>query len=263
MIDETVRRTIETRLQSAEQEYGVRVLYALESGSRACGFASPNSDYDVRFVYAHPRDWYLSLDVEDRRDVIECEVADGIDLNGWDLRKALKLFWKSNPSFVEWLQSPIVYRDHGAFAARARTLLPDIYSVEKGVHHYLNLADTHYRGYLKAQLVPLKTYFYALRPLLAIRWLERFQEPAPIEFDLLRELVADNRALNGEIGRLLARKQHGQEKEFIPAIPVLNDFIERELARFARYQPPVETHGEEMSTLNTLFRETLADLDIS
>ncbi|MCH2558356.1 MAG: nucleotidyltransferase domain-containing protein [Alcanivorax sp.] len=257
-IDPLVREEIMARLAAAEREHGVRILMAVESGSRAWGFPSPNSDYDVRFVYAHPRDWYLALDVEDRRDVIEYEITDDIDLNGWDVRKALKLFGKSNPSFVEWIQSPIVYRDESGFAERARALLPQVYAVDSGVFHYLSMADKNYRGYLKAQLVPLKKYFYALRPLLAIRWLERFRTPAPVEFDRLRALVADNTPVNKDIERLLARKQRSQEKEFVPAMPALNDFIEQELSRFSRYQAKGDAPaGGDSAALDAFFRDCL------
>ncbi|HCE38997.1 MAG: nucleotidyltransferase [Alcanivorax sp.] len=256
-IDGAVRGEILQRLRAAEQEHDVRVLLAVESGSRAWGFPSPNSDYDVRFIYARPRDWYLSLDVEDRRDVIEYDIVDDIDLNGWDLRKALKLLRKSNPSIVEWLRSPIVYRDDGDFAARARALLPEVYAVDKGVFHYLSMADKNYHGYLKAKLVPLKKYFYVLRPLLAIRWLERYRTPAPIEFEPLRALVADNEILDKEIGRLLARKQRSQEKEFVPVIPALNDFIEHELSRLSRYQAKADAPDGDLNALNTLFRHCM------
>ncbi|WP_345842527.1 nucleotidyltransferase domain-containing protein [Shewanella algae] len=93
MIDKTVREEILSWIKRAEKEHGVRVLYAIESGSRAWGFESPNSDYDVRFIYVHPKDWYLAVDLEDKRDVIEYPIVDEIDINGWDLRKALKLFF--------------------------------------------------------------------------------------------------------------------------------------------------------------------------
>lgn len=257
MISDDVGRDIARRLDAVEHEHGVRVLFAVESGSRAWGFPSPNSDYDVRFVYAHPRDWYLSLDVAERRDVIECGIADDIDLSGWDARKALTLLGKSNPSIVEWLGSPIVYRDDGVFADRARALLPDIYDVDKGVHHYLGMADKNYHGYLKAKLVPLKKYFYVLRPLLAIRWLERYRTPAPIEFESLRPLVADNESLNKDISRLLAKKQRSQEKEFVPAMPVLNEFIEQELSRLSRYQGKGPPAMGGLDALNALFRQCL------
>ncbi|HEX8604694.1 MAG TPA: nucleotidyltransferase domain-containing protein, partial [Pseudoduganella sp.] len=91
MIPEDIRQEIMRRLAAAEREHGVRILLAVESGSRAWGFASPNSDYDVRFIYAHPPDWYQAVDLEEKRDVIEYPIVDDIDLNGWDVRKALRL----------------------------------------------------------------------------------------------------------------------------------------------------------------------------
>ena len=94
----------------------MRVLLAVESGSRAWGFASPNSDYDARFIYSSAPDWYLSIDLEDKHDVIEYPIVDEIDLNGWDVRKALRLFARSNPAFVEWIQSPTIYLERGGFA---------------------------------------------------------------------------------------------------------------------------------------------------
>jgi predicted nucleotidyltransferase len=103
----------------------VRVLLAVESGSRAWGFESPNSDYDARFIYLHPPDWYVSVDLEEKRGVIEYPIVDEIDPNGWDLRKALRLFGKSNPAFVEWIQSPLIYLEVGSFADRVRSFGAD------------------------------------------------------------------------------------------------------------------------------------------
>ncbi len=130
-----VHAEILRRLLRAEEEHGVRILLAVESGSRAWGFASPNSDYDVRFIYAHPPAWYQAVDLEEKRDVIEYPIVDDIDLNGWDVRKALRLLWKSNPAFVEWAQSPIRYIVRGGFADAARALLPQVYSIESGMYH--------------------------------------------------------------------------------------------------------------------------------
>lgn len=182
MIPTDVRTEILRRMHAAEEEHGVRILLAVESGSRAWGFESPNSDYDARFIYANPRDWYLAVNLEEQRDVIEYPIVDDIDLNGWVLRKALWLFSKSNPAFVEWIQSPIIYSETGTFASSVRELLPSVYSCESGIYHYRSMAKTNYRGYLKADLVPLKKYFYVLRPLPAVRWLERYGSAAPIEF---------------------------------------------------------------------------------
>ena len=115
-----VRQEVRRRLDDLEREEAVRVLYACESGSRAWGFASTDSDYDVRFLYVRPRDWYLSIAA--RRDVIEQPIVDPYDVNGWDLRKALQLFRKSNPPLLEWLGSPIVYRERTSAAAALRRL---------------------------------------------------------------------------------------------------------------------------------------------
>jgi len=254
VIEKHIKEEILRRIKSTEQEHNVKVLFAIESGSRAWGFASPNSDYDVRFIYAHPQDWYLDINVEDKRDVIEYPIVDEIDINGWDVRKALKLFWKSNPAFVEWIQSPIVYVDDGLFANRIRELLSSIYAHEKGIYHYKHMAKTNYRGYLRKDEVPLKKYFYVLRPLLAIRWLEEKHEPAPIEFDVLRTLIQNDTDLNDEIEKLLARKKVSMEKDYIAQVPAINQFIESELLRLEDYADVPEREAKDMLVLNELFK---------
>ena len=256
-IDKEVRAEIMRRIKSAEQEHNVKILFAIESGSRAWGFASPNSDYDVRFIYAHPQDWYLDINVEAKRDVIEYPIVDEIDINGWDIRKALMLFWKSNPAFVEWIQSPIVYVDDGILAKRVLELLPSIYENEKGIYHYKHMAKTNYRGYLKKDLVPLKKYFYVLRPLLAIKWLEEKNEPAPIEFDILKTLINDNKSLAEEIEKLLIRKKASMEKDLIPQVPAINSFIETELKRLENYADVPEKKARDMRKLNKLFKQII------
>ena len=257
MIPKEVEKEIQQRLDVAEMDHGVKVLYAVESGSRAWGFASPNSDYDIRFIYVHPKDWYIAVDLEEKRDVIEYPIYDEIDISGWDIRKALRLFKKSNPSFVEWLLSPIVYRDDGMFAGTARDILDSEYSIEKGIYHYRSMAKTNYRGYLRKDEVPLKKYFYVLRPLLSIMWLEKYREPAPIEFAKLRQMVAKDKTLDEAITHLLERKKVALEKEVAPAIPVLNDFIQSELERLESYNETTEKGISNYSALNQLFHRTL------
>jgi predicted nucleotidyltransferase len=257
MIPEPVRLDILDRLKRAEAEHDIKVLLAVESGSRAWGFASPNSDYDARFIYLNRRDWYLSVSLEEQRDVIEYPIVDEIDINGWDLRKALRLFWKSNPAFVEWIQSPIVYAECGSFAQAVRAMLPEVYSCERGIHHYRSMAKTNYRGYLKADLVLLKKYFYVLRPLLAVRWLEKYGTAAPIEFDKLLTLIADQPALTGAIDALLERKRQSPEMGLSPQIPEIHGFIEDELERLEALKPARPERQELVSQLSRLFRTTL------
>jgi predicted nucleotidyltransferase len=157
---------------------------------------------------------------------------------------------------VEWLQSPIVYVDDNRFAAAARELLPEIYSLAKGIYHYRSMAKTNYRGYLKEDLVPIKKYFYVLRPLLAIRWLEQYRQPPPIEFHRLRELLSKH-PINDEIEQLLQRKKVSKEKEIASAITPLNDFIETELARLEKISCNDHTKERNIDKLNALFKVML------
>lgn len=257
VIPADVHAEIMRRLARAEEEHGVRILLAIESGSRAWGFASPNSDYDVRFIYAHAPRWYQAVDLEERRDVIEYAIVDDIDLNGWDVRKALRLFWKSNPAFVEWIQSPIRYIERGGFGDGARTLLPQVYSVESGMYHYRSMAKTNYRGYLRADRVPLKKYFYALRPLLSVLWLERYATPAPIEFQRLLHLIDDRPGLRADIDALLDRKRGAPEMGLGDAVPSINDFVEEQLARLEAMSPDPARQPGALPLLNTLFHAAL------
>ncbi|GAA3943844.1 nucleotidyltransferase domain-containing protein [Litoribacillus peritrichatus] len=254
MIKESIKQEIMARIKRAEQEYNVRVLYAVESGSRAWGFASENSDYDVRFIYAHPQDWYLTVDLEKKRDVIEYPIVDEIDINGWDVRKALQLMWKSNPAIVEWLKSPIVYRDDQIFAPMARNALEDLYSVEKGIYHYRNMAMNNYREHLNKETVTLKKYFYVLRALLSILWLEKYQSTAPIEFSALRSLISDRRALNQTIDELLVQKRSGQETEKAPPIPILTAFISEQLTRLEQLSKYADQSDQRVNRLNQIFQ---------
>ena len=254
-----IHAEIMTRLARTEREEGVRIVLAVESGSRAWGFHSPNSDYDVRFIYMRPADWYLAVDLEERRDVIEYKIVDDIDLNGWDLRKALRLFWKSNPAFMEWIQSPIRYMEDGAFAQGAREIRDAVYSVERGIYHYRSMAKTNYEGYLRADMVPLKKYFYVLRPLLAVRWLEHYGRAAPIEFGKLLHLIEDQPALTAAIDDLLRQKREAPEMGLSRQVPVIHRFIEDELARLATVVPARDERATPLPQLNALFHTVLRE----
>lgn len=255
-----MREQIIESLSEIEKTENVTVLYACESGSRAWGFASADSDFDVRFIYLHPPSWYLSVNLESKRDVIERPIEALLDISGWDLRKALKLFRKSNPPLLEWLGSPIVYREELKTASRLRKLSESYYSQAASGYHYLHMAKKNYREYLKGDIVWRKKYFYVLRPLLAIKWLEAGCGLVPTEFEiLLNEMIAPG-GLRDAITQLTKEKAEGGELDRGPKVPEISDFIITELARLAETKfakapkvPPVEP-------LNDLFRQELKEV---
>ena len=250
-----ITKRIANSLEEIEESHNVRTLYCCESGSRAWGFPSQDSDYDARFLYVHQHDWYFSIDVEDQRDVIERPITDMLDLNGWDLRKALVLLRKSNPPLFEWLQSPIIYLDRLGAAESLRTLLPDYYSAISSHFHYLHMARGNYRDYLRGDVVRVKKYFYVLRPLLAILWIEKKLGPVPTEFSKLVDLTINEPTLRQEIDNLLIRKRAGEELDQGPRIPVISDFISREIERLEALEVTPDKKRRDMDRLNTVFRD--------
>ena len=248
-VSERVRDT----LARLEAERNVRVLYACESGSRAWGFASRGSDYDVRFLYVHSRDWYLS--VEDRCDVIEEPIADDLDVSGWELRKALRLLRKSNPPLLEWLRSPIVYQYDPAFVAQFGALATEFYSPRRCFRHYLHMAFGNWRDYLCGRKqVSLKKYLYVFRPLLACRWIERGIGPVPMLFDELVAQVLDEPEVREAIAELVARKRAGDELDSAPRVEALDRFIKTELPRLESLLPAEEVLPR-IEPLNRFFQE--------
>ena len=226
-----VRREIETRLDRIEMENGVRLLLAVESGSRAWGFPSPDSDYDVRFFYVRPRDWYLSL--APGRDVIETPIEDEIDLNGWDVRKALTLLLKSNAVVSEWMLSPIRYRTDDPFIAGLEALANDLLNPRALAHHYARSGKLAADRWLDGDGdVPVKRYFYALRPALAIRAIRL--NPASRPPMNLQALVAASNlpgALIEQIDALVEAKARTNERSNGARLPEIDALIGSELDR--------------------------------
>jgi predicted nucleotidyltransferase len=251
MVSLKVFNSVGEELQRIEQAYDVRVLYACESGSRAWGFASQDSDYDVRFIYVHNRDWYLSI--EDRRDVIEEPISEGLDISGWELRKTLRLLRKSNPPLLEWLKSPVVYAWDEQFVSDFKQLADEYYSPARCFQHYLHLAFGNARDYLKHDQVWFKKYLYVLRPLLACRWIERNMGQVPMLFDELVEGIVEDADVLLAIQNLLARKKAGEELDRGPKDPVLSAYIDAELASLENIQSEDESTPD-AEALNHFFQ---------
>lgn len=250
---------IQAELEQIEQEEGVRILYACESGSRAWGFPSKDSDYDVRFIYVRPVEWYLSL--LEKRDVIERPISDLLDINGWDLKKALNLFRKSNPPLLEWLQSPIPYLEQFSVTEKIRQLSPQTFSPRSSMYHYLHMAKGNFREYLQGDFVKIKKYFYVLRPILACGWIEKYGTMPPIEFEELVEQMLPDSTLKQEVYTLLTRKRAGVEFDLEPKIAVINDFLERQIAYFEETVKHISVSGEKQDyALDVLFRDALKEV---
>lgn len=253
-------QAIQSELASLERSEEVVILLAVESGSRAWGFPSVDSDYDVRFIYIHRPEWYLSIDLENRRDVIERPIQEGLDVSGWDVRKALKLFRKSNPPLLEWLQCQIVYLERFSLAERLRALLPVFYSPKASFFHYLHMARGNIREYLLGDTVWQKKYFYVLRPLLAMLWIERELGPVPIELERLLEATVESSDLRQAVDELLERKKAGAELDRGPKIPAISRFIDTELTRLERTATIKPNPAPPVDQLNELFREILKEV---
>ncbi|QQS40605.1 MAG: nucleotidyltransferase domain-containing protein [Acidobacteriota bacterium] len=244
---------IQSSLDEIESTEGVRILFACESGSRAWGFESTDSDYDVRFIYVRPRDWYLSI--EEGRDVIERPIDDVLDVSGWDLKKALVLMRKSNPPLLEWLRSPIVYRKDDSATEKLRSMADKCYSPVSCFHHYLSMARGNFRDYLEREDVRLKKYFYVLRPVLACNWIEREIGPVPMEFEAMLNEVIPSGNIRSDIDDLLEKKRSSGELDRGPRIPSIHEYLESEIRRLSEKEPPPPRKDELTGELNDLFRE--------
>ncbi len=253
----TVARQIETELDRLEREEGIRVLYACESGSRAWGFESADSDYDVRFLYLHPVSWYLR--VGSGPDTIERPIDGLLDISGWDLRKALHLLEKSNPPLLEWLQSPIVYRRTASVIQRVRDLAPTFYSPPACQHHYLHMAQGNYREYLQGPEVWRKKYFYVLRPVLACLWIERGYGIVPMRFAELVERTIEDSAVLQAIRDLIEQKKAGAELSHGPRIPVISDFLDTAVERLSATQTLLADRPDRR-LLDETFRSSLIEI---
>ncbi|SEU06250.1 hypothetical protein SAMN05443580_11386 [Variovorax sp. OV084] len=256
-IEPAMRAQIMEALRDIEAKHDVTVLFACESGSRGWGFASPDSDYDVRFIYVNRLPWYLT--VTPRRDVIEVPISGDLDINGWDLRKALGLMRESNPTLLEWLRSPIVYRDDAVAMPRFRALSEAVFSNARGWHHYSSMAKKNFREHLQADEVRYKKYLYVLRPLLAARWIRSQPGVPPMRFADLAQRTLDpvrDAALIDEINALLEVKMRAGEAATSPRWPGIHAFIESELAANAA-EPVTPLPQAEEAGLDAFLHETV------
>lgn len=255
MIDE-----IKHELFRLEEEYDIKILLAVESGSRAWGFASTDSDWDVRYIYVHKLDWYLRID--QYKDSQEEILPNDIDLSGWELRKALGLFRKSNPPLLEWLRSPIVYLEQFSTANTLLELSEKYFNPRSCMYHYLSMAKGNFNEFLKdREVVKIKKYFYVLRPVLACDWILNEKSFPPMEFDRLVDSQVKDPKVRQAIDALLVRKMAGEELREEPTIDVLNDLLAGRIKYFSVLVGEIDTVDRPQTIiLDELFRSTLREV---
>ena len=253
-----IENTIVEKLHQIAEQHHVKLLYACETGSRGWGFASPDSDYDIRFIYAHPQKKYLSI--SDFKDTIELmtteEGGEVLDFSGWDIRKVLQHIKRSNATMFEWLQSPIEYFNAYQLKQDLWTLAQPYFAPQTAINHYLGIMHSTQKTSIVDNHIKIKKYFYILRPLLAAMWAAKYQTPPPIQFKHLLPLVDDEVVLQ-KINQLLIEKETADEGFVIPIIPEIQAFVQvkQQECRIAASQMSLPVVNAE--PLNKYFRQML------
>ena len=256
----TITTEILDSLAEIERTRDVRILYAAEAGSRAWGFESPDSDYDVRFIYVHPRNWYLSL--REQRDVIEQPLTGLLDVSGWDLCKALRLFGSSNPALYEWLLSPIVYTESGTLAKELRALATSSYSHRALAWHYYRMAERNYDRYIRdGDKARLKKYLYVIRPLVMIYWMAACQALPPIHLETALAGLDLPASFRAALDNLLDSKRRTPELGEGPRAPELDQWIEESLRFAEQYCSHAQDERPSIQKLDAIYRINGVRLD--
>lgn len=251
-----MKERINKYISELEKEKGIEVLLACETGSRAWGFPSPDSDYDVRIIYKHNKDWYLSLIEE--KDTVEIFYDNNeIDISGWDLRKSLRLIWKSNAALIERIQSPIIYKKDSEFIEGINRIAQKIYSRIGTIHHYLSMAKKKLPEVEEYPDYKLKKFFYALRASVACLWILEKEIMPPIEFGImLNELDIDEKLIS-RIKELIELKSTISESYMHKGEQDLIMFMKSCIERADVEAKNLPTSNGEMNELNEFFRQTI------
>jgi len=214
---------VKQHLTRIEQDNGVVILHAIESGSRAWGFPSPDSDYDVRFIYAHPQDWYLQLNPE--RDVIEQPIDCDLDIGGWDVRKAFNLANRGNVVVQEWMVSPIVYQQVARYE-QLSTLLSNAFNSTAAYHHYRSMAKKAYLEIHELEQKKLKKFFYFARATLSAKWIvDKRTMPSIVFSELVDELITDAELVAG-FEALITQKSREPERSALDLPAPIYELVE-------------------------------------
>lgn len=205
-----MKTTIQQKLAEIEKSHGIKILYSCESGSRAWGFPSPDSDYDVRFIYTRQLEDYLTI--QSKKDHLSFPINNELDIYGWDISKVLQLITKSNTTPFEWLQSPVIYKEDTTFKDEVWTFCKSYFCPRSNIHHYLGIA----RGAMETmngEDIKIKKLFYVLRPLLAALWCTERDTIAPMSIFPLMDFLTDD--LRKKVLSLIELKSTANESYLI------------------------------------------------
>ncbi|MBQ9788214.1 MAG: nucleotidyltransferase domain-containing protein [Lentisphaeria bacterium] len=243
-------------LKELERKEDCKILFAAESGSRAWGFASPDSDYDIRVIYVKPEAWYWDISAK-KSDTFAAMLPGDLDISAWELRKTLQLFSKCNPSLNEWLGSPIIYYAEEAFFAEMKRLLPLYFNPIRAGHHYLALAENSWATLNENKEITLKKLFYALRGLFCAMWSANFRTMPPTEFNklLIPELLVDE--ILQLIPELKKQKQQANEKAVLPLPETLYEFYIAQKEQTLQLLGDIKYQHSDNSELNNLLRTSV------
>ncbi|MEM6644535.1 MAG: nucleotidyltransferase domain-containing protein [Bacteroidota bacterium] len=242
---------IKDKLLEVEKDHGITILYACESGSRAWGFPSPNSDYDVRFIYSHDLDWHLSL--RDKKDTIDLPINDDLDIGGWEIKKALGLLWKSNSPLLEWLQSPIVYQSESKFLNEIQRLCSEYFSPIAVMHHYLSMSKKYFDACQQTDQVKLKKYFYALRTAIAGKWVREKGSIPHIELPKMFGVVTEE--IQIKIEELIVIKSQQNEDYLHTREPLIDEFLSETIRQNEAVANDLPSANGDIEELDKFYRK--------
>jgi len=251
-----MKEEIKKKISEMESEYNIKILHACETGSRGWGFPSPDSDYDVRLIYVHPEEWYISL--SEQKDSLELMLNDNnLDITGWDLRKALRLMTKSNASLFERMQSPIVYQTDTDFMIELNAVAQAFFSPRATLHHYLSMAKKSVVGFAGQESVKFKKLFYALRAATACKWIFDKGSIPPIVFMEMVDHLELDAKLIVEIKEMMRVKGRENEGYMHKPSPIVLAYIRAQILKAGKEATALGKGSGEVEELNNLLRKTL------
>lgn len=251
-----MKEEIIEHINQLEKEKGITILLAVESGSRAWGCPSPDSDYDVRIIFKRSKSQYLNID--DKPDTINYFHGELLDINGWDIKKTLKLIRKSNATPFEWAHSPIKYKEVADFSSTILNLSKEYFQPRHTINHYKGIAKNSYLSNDLASKIKLKKLFYVLRPLMAAKWIIKKNEIPPMDIPKLIAIIEDDKIEN-RINELLEIKKSANEDYVHKMDKLIIDYISKEFNYVSSIQIEDYTEVLPPDLLNKKFKEIIED----